>query len=694
MRANHQQRSWRKWSLRGQKRILKRSAEIAAAVGSAVWQLLTTLVSKPMVVVTCGVVAVVVLVEWRTSPAIIEDFEISPALVKDGVTARTVAYTLDAKLKLIQNVAGSSMPMQAFSIDRAPQYTIPGTGITLSFLIDQAKQFFSGHQMRVGGAITTVDNKLQTVVRVRATGEENISEVRYIDKKTMDGCWVNRFAPPSTQMLAELDLQIACAAEQVLRITHPYILAVYYKEIGETAAARELLQFILFHPPQTDNHWAYNLLGSMARDEARKSGLDERTRSALRQQALNYLDEADRTFASASKDRKDLKFPQTHVNRAILLADDPDKFSEARKQYEKAIDHDASYGIAYSNLAGLLARRANRTADEKEKERLWQEAVSYYERGVKRAHNRYQIATIYTNWADSLSDRAQFAEAQEKISSATASDQTYADAHYTKGRILRRSRSGSQQDVLDAFSKAAELRPWNNTYAFEHAKSLRDAQLFARSIEEFQKITKRDPANVTYRFEYAKTLTRTVDDRHEQFLVAVKAFHEAYDMRANNNPQAAPRQDDIGNELRLFVGTYLRTIAKQTPAARQPSDVLMFVGDLLLNGRHLVLADQFYRDAVTGSLTAGEKEALVSRIVKKLMDAADAAATAGARSDIIELARRYRPDDEAVLIQRFMTLIEDDKFEEALSFAQSVCGRGKNFDQIVRRWSPAWKCGA
>jgi hypothetical protein len=50
------------------------------------------LFSKPSLLITAVVVVVVSLAEWKSTTAIIDDFEISSALSKEGVTPSMVSH--------------------------------------------------------------------------------------------------------------------------------------------------------------------------------------------------------------------------------------------------------------------------------------------------------------------------------------------------------------------------------------------------------------------------------------------------------------------------------------------------------------------------------------------------------------------------------------------------------------------------
>jgi hypothetical protein len=86
------------------------------------------------------------------------------------------------------------------------------------------------------------------------------------------------------------------------------------------------------------------------------------------------------------------------------------------------------------------------------------------------------------------------------------------------------------------------------------------------------------------------------------------------------------------------------------------------------------------------------REALVNLITGRL-EAAAKNSTGAKRADIIDLAWQYKRNDEGLLIEKFMTMVIAEKFDDARSFASQWCGGKTEFEATVRgRLEATWKC--
>lgn len=655
------------------------------------------LASKPAISLSFAAVALLFFVEWRSTSAVIDDFEISPNLSKDGLTPSMVSHVLDAKLKGIWAVAGTAMPMHALSLDKTPAYTIPGTGVSLTFLVAQIKRFFAQSQVRIGGTIVTLDGQLQTVVRIDMSGETRGAYIRAIDKRAVESCGSNKFKTDQTHVLQLLDAQISCAAEFVLKFTQPYVLAVYYKEIGDIEAAKDLANFALFNDPKSDDHWALNLLGSISRNESLASGLDKRRLDALRQEADGYHVRSNAVFGVLKKEKPDLKFALAHVNRGILLQDQR-MFVEAKKEFDAAILEDPSYAPAYTNLASLLLWQSKNAGNAGEKESLVKQAMDNFQRARLSTNDAYQVAAVMTSWARPFFDAGQYDDAQSKLTQAIAADASFAPAHFLRGQILQRQGAGNLRAALQTFATAARLTPWNSAYAVQYAKSLSDNQKLEDSIVEFERASRLVPDDAVVRLELAKTSSLTIASKRERYQSTLDHYFQAHDMRAKAVPASQSGMESIEDQMLQLVKVYAAASivpSGATTAVQAIEDSILQIGDRFLAKGHLAAADKFYREALQRkSFTVAEQpgsDVLSATIAQRYMEALKKTSLSKSRMELVDLAETYRPDDESLLIQKFLVLVDSDRFPDATRFASRKCGK-KTFDDVVKKWLQPWRC--
>jgi tetratricopeptide (TPR) repeat protein len=633
------------------------------------------------------------LVFSHATAAVIDDFEISSTLSKEGVTPSMVSHALDSKLRDIQAVATTAMALKSLSVDKPPQFVIPGTGVSLNFLIEQIRRLLPTSQWRVGGAILTLKDQMQTVIRIEVSDEHRIYDNTY-DKAAAAGCASNKFVAIDSDKNGwpELSAQLSCASEFILRHAQPYILAVYYKETGNIKAAKELLLSMLYHAPHTDDHWALDLLGSIASEEAQNTK-DPQRRETLTREAENYFQKSDAAYEVLKKKRLMPPFVLTYVNRGILYASQKN-YVQAEQNYQQAIREDPSYGIAYSNLAAMKARQAAAATDDTARSRLWNEAFENYQRGSERTPNQQQKAIVLTSWARSLLDAKKYSEARDKVDSAIAADSTYADAHFLKGEILEKADKENPQEILDAFAAAEKLKQWSEAYAIRYAKALRQNDKPEESIAEFEKILKQNPANASVTFEYAKTLAATVKDKPARYASSLGNFYKAYDWTARNNPRSgflATIEDQVWKLVNLDLKVVSENPDAGADIAKRKQTVLLDAGDQFLRGGY-VLANRFYAEAVRIAPKEKPAEDLIKRVIARLETAARNS-TEARRASFIDLAWRYSPMSENLLIEKFMSLIANDDTDDARSFASLWCGGKRDFEATAQRQLGAtWSC--
>jgi tetratricopeptide (TPR) repeat protein len=646
-------------------------------------------VERPLLPIVVAVFAIVGFAQWQSTTATIDDFEISPALSKDGLTPSVISHALDAKLKSIQAIAATSMPLTALSLEKPPPLTIPGTEVSLGYVIEQAKRLFARNQLRVSGAIVTLNNGTQTVVRVNISGDQNQSYTDTYDENSSSKCGSQQLNSSSREPDNHhiLDNEISCAAEFILKQAQPYILAAYYEEIGAFDAAKDLARSILFHPPRANHYWALNLLGSIARQDAKKNYIKQEMRVSLRKEAANHFDEAETIFTEVKKSQSGLKFPLTFVNRGLLYWDQ-NNLAKAEEQFTAAKTEDPLYGPAYSNLGALLTQRALNATGNAEKNRLWTDAMKAYQDGLHNTRDHYQIASLMTGWARALSGHDEQDEALKKIDLAIAADPGFADAYRAKGEILQRLSNGASEIALEAFTAAANLKPWDLAYGRAHATALQEAGRIDESVKELRSLTERFPRDIDTRLQ----LGRSLGDKADSFREAMDQYFTAYSDLMHEQP-GDNSKDTIERNVSELARRYVTAPTTEPQAQRE---LIIQKANAYLGAGFAPFADRLYRIAVDTEASPDRDKVNADALSNKIVDAFKTAVKAASPDDrvkIIDLALAYRSDDKTLMKLKLMNLVSLKRIPEATEFAKQNCGGDHpEFNSEVRKWLGDVKC--
>lgn len=236
----------------------------------------------------------------------------------------------------------------------------------------------------------------------------------------------------------EIDELLHLGARELMKAINPYVLASYLKEIDPNESL-EVIAYCLANEPKDDDSWAYNLRG--------------------------------RIFESQKK------------------------FERALKQYDKAIDEDPNFFLAYSNAGITLSNLAieDRGEDRDTKE-LQAQAEERHKKAVLIAPDD---PYVYTSWALSLNLKGDQAGAIAKYKKAIDIDPDDAFAWNEWGRILKSQ--GDSNSALEKFEHVVKLLPRSATANNNYGNELRNVDRFEESQEYLERAIKLDN---NYAFAY------------------------------------------------------------------------------------------------------------------------------------------------------------------------------------------------
>jgi tetratricopeptide (TPR) repeat protein len=704
---------------------LRTAGAVLALPVRAFWRSVTFLSSKEgAVAATLLVVVALCALEWRSTSAIIGNFEVAPEVAKTGLSSDVIANMLQSELRTIHRISGTSMRIAELSTDRPLAYAVPGTGLSVTSVVGELRRRLGGRQLRVSGSVLQVGPEIESVLIIEQTGDDAFKHVLRIDRAALAACRSVKFKTHQadrTDLVLALNRQMSCAAELVLKHTQPYILAAYLGEIGAADEAFDLLRLIVVRDRSRESYWALNLMGSMRSAEASSQRTDQAGQEQRRREALDFFARSEAEFAKAKEGDSTLRFALTYYNRAHLYAD-AGEFAKAEAEYDKATKEDPGYVPIYTSRGNLRAWQARGAKDREEQ--YWREAEEFYQRGLEVAKpvGGRQLASVWRNWAwalllrteDDDARRANVKRGLNLVAQALAVDPADGDLYFLKGRLHASNPDQNDQLALEAFATAAALKPWKTEFLERYAKALRRMKKYDDSIVQLKIILEREPSNLWMRIEHADTLSDSIETTPANFTTALKVYYEAYDLAIARSNQAA--REHIGKNVlaaitRRVATDYEKARTLQRSAGGVPSmppamsneaksafeavmQVFVDEADILLGRRHFELADRLNRailqrtHALAGQAAADE---LRVKFVKKLV-AASSGEIIERRQAVVEMALDYLPDDDDLLVRRFLISHVRNDLQDADRFATHHCWKSKALLEVATERMPGWKC--
>ena len=142
---------------------------------------------------------------------------------------------------------------------------------------------------------------------------------------------------------------------------------------------------------------------------------------------------------------------RTHLGKALQLRGDPEG---ALREYQQAIEIDASHGDAFNNIATLYHEQAKQERDPEKREKLLEQAIPWYGLALERYPKN---AKIHQNLGDAHAEMGIFREALAAYEKSLGIDPGDGAVWSNYGQTLYRA--GNLEKAEKAFLRAAVLLP-------------------------------------------------------------------------------------------------------------------------------------------------------------------------------------------------------------------------------------------
>ncbi len=228
--------------------LLPRLAENAGALFS---------VTLSVILVVALIALVVAFVrELRQDSVLLESFVAPKDLVEQGYTSTVIAEKMLDEIRAINRGSDSVRARRALEFgDAVPDIQIAHGGLSMKSIVRYARRLFDLPDATIGGEIVRRGTPLRMTIRTRDRYGTQVVEVVRDD--------------------ADADALLRDAGRAIVRATDPYILATYFNSkesdagsetFPETLAA---IDYVLTHPPESDDAWALNLRGNVRMEQGR-----------------------------------------------------------------------------------------------------------------------------------------------------------------------------------------------------------------------------------------------------------------------------------------------------------------------------------------------------------------------------------------------------------------------------------------
>jgi tetratricopeptide (TPR) repeat protein len=177
-------------------------------------------------------------------------------LVDRGYASNVIAEHILEEVRTIQNQSRTCRECRKVGSDNAlPDIQVAGSGVSMKSIVRYARHLFGLPDNRIDGEILQDGPTLRLNMRLSEHGRTQALAVRRDD--------------------GSVENLLKDAGREITRMVDPFTLAAWYKQ--REAASKNYAQtlavidYVLTHPPASDDAWANDLLGVVLRDEGRNA---------------------------------------------------------------------------------------------------------------------------------------------------------------------------------------------------------------------------------------------------------------------------------------------------------------------------------------------------------------------------------------------------------------------------------------
>jgi tetratricopeptide (TPR) repeat protein len=420
-------------------------ASIGKLIGSA-----RSYITDFAVIAAFALIVGMTILQLPRSAIIIEEVAAPQPLLDMGYSGKVAAYRLWDSALFVNDSAGTVKGRKSLLADvKQPDIVAPGTGVSLSDVVQMLRSLLGWDDTRVAGAFVCGDEKC-TLAKI---------ELRL--QVTRGGRLTSTTVGPLGPIESEKDLDryFDCAAIALMRLIDPYIVASFFYEaefgtpdqrvlmlakaapgpepaVGETRTEAEAKRILRTGEP--DSIWAANLIGVIE--------MDVRERPA---RARFWYEKAlDLAEFLHLPDRSLFLTNEAHALKELGDTD------QARQRFREAIYADPAYASAYKGLGEILL-----LDDPEAARKAFAQAV--------RVDPSFTPA--YISWGNSLIDAGDTDAACDVFGRAARATPAEAGPHARLGACY--AAQGLPDQAAQSFRDALEVDP-SHAYTFvEWARS-------------------------------------------------------------------------------------------------------------------------------------------------------------------------------------------------------------------------------
>jgi len=204
-----------------------------------------------------------IFVDLSTDTYMVNSFKVQDDIEKTGMSGDIFATEIMEKAVELKTIGRSIKEDNLNFTETATIPEIQIEGISLQAVISYVKLIFGIQQKSISGRVIMIGNILRLTLVI--TEQPVFTVKKMIKDKITD---------------EDIRYVIEKAAEQLLKLTDPYLLACYYESIGANENAINTLRYALQNE-MNDKVWAYNLWGNILMKEGEYDDAIDKYKKAL-----------------------------------------------------------------------------------------------------------------------------------------------------------------------------------------------------------------------------------------------------------------------------------------------------------------------------------------------------------------------------------------------------------------------------